>query len=118
MLFDMDQHRNPVPPFSVRAATSAADWVRWKRDLELYFSAENITVNERKKAKLLFYGGREIIDLFDSLTCPTQLEEGENVYTQAVRLLSEQINPTHNDLYERCMLRKLKQATDESCKEV
>lgn len=110
----MDQHRNPVPPFSVRAATSAADWVRWKRDLELYFSAENITVNERKKAKLLFYGGREIIDLFDSLTCPTQLEEGENVYTQAVRLLSEQINPTHNDLYERCMLRKLKQATDES----
>lgn len=109
----MEAHRNPLPPFSLRSATSAHDWERWKRELELYFVAENITIDVRKKAKLLFYGGREIIDLFDSLTCP-DLADGENVYTQALRLLTEQINPTHNDLYERCMLRKVKQLPDES----
>jgi len=110
----MEACRNPVPPFSIRSATSATDWNRWKRDLELYFAAENVTSNNIKKAKLLFYGGREIIDLFDSLTVPEALLQGENVYSQAVRLLTEQINPTHNDLYERCMLRRLKQSSDES----
>jgi len=110
----MEACRNPVPPFSIRSATSANDWNRWKRDLELYFAAENVTSHAIKKAKLLFYGGREIIDLFDSLTVSAVLPQGENVYTQAVRVLTEQINPTHNDLYERCMLRRLKQTKDES----
>lgn len=109
----MEQFRSPVPPFSIRTATSANDWERWKRDLELYFIAENITVDVRKKAKLLFYGGREITDLFYSLDCPATLDEGETLYSQAVRLLTEKINPTHNDLYERCMLRKVKQLPDE-----
>lgn len=110
----MEQFRSPVPPFSICSATSATDWERWKRDLELYFVSESITADARKKAKLLFYGGREITDLFYSLDCPAELGKDETLYSQAVRLLTEKINPTHNNLYERCMLRKLKQFPDES----
>lgn len=76
----MEACRNPVPPFSVCSATSATDWMRWKRDLELYFVAENITDNKIRKANLLSYGGREVIDLFDLLYIPA-LAEGENQFT-------------------------------------
>ena len=90
----MEACRNPVPPFSIRSATSANDWNRWKRDLELYFAAENVTSHAIKKAKLLFYGGREIIDLFNSLTIPAVLEYHKRNY------LKNQIKSSFNFSYQ------------------
>ncbi|XKL66312.1 hypothetical protein PGB90_009732 [Kerria lacca] len=98
----MDSYRNPVPTFSVKSA-SAEDWTKWKRELELYFEAENITAIAKKKAKLLFYGGRELQDLFYSLPTPPELTAPENAYTQAIKLIEEHMGPAYNELYERHM---------------
>ncbi|XP_062715128.1 uncharacterized protein K02A2.6-like [Aedes albopictus] len=91
-------------------------WQVWKRSLEYYFEAEDITDQKRKRAKLLHLGGPQLQALFQSLPnserfALVSLEKA--YYDVAIQAFDEFFQPGRQDVLERHNLRRMKQNEDE-----
>lgn len=86
-------------------------WERWKRALNIYLEASNITNEGKKRACLLHFGGLELQEIFYNI--PGASEEGDEVFTTALLKLDEYFAPKQSKVYERHMFRLLKQEPDE-----
>lgn len=89
-------------------------WEKWKRGLEIYFLAANITDSIKKRASLLHTGGLALQDIYFNIPGAC-VEEGDNVdvYQVAVNKLNEYFAPKQSSLFERHLFRLMKQEADE-----
>ena len=87
------------------------EWINYKANLELYFTAANITEDKQKAALLLYLGGSELKKIYDTLD-PAQ----KSTYKEAVALLDEHFKEKINLTYERYQFRSLTQNPNENCR--
>ncbi|KAL4720998.1 hypothetical protein ACJJTC_015381 [Scirpophaga incertulas] len=77
-----------IPPMETldcegEPASIGLRWEKWKRGLELYLTATNVTTPEAKKATLLHMGGLPLQEIYYNI--PETVTEGIDVYTVAVQ---------------------------------
>lgn len=91
------------------------DWEKWQRSLDIYFTANSITNDEIKLAKLLHYGGIELQDLFYILPgAYVEKLEDNDVYKIAVDKLKDYFAPKRSTAFERHVFFGLFQNEEES----
>lgn len=89
-------------------------WQRWKRALEIYFIATNITEQNKKRATLLHFGGIALQDVYFNIPGAHVAESLANdVYDIAVKNLDEYFAPKQSFLFERHIFRLMKQEPEE-----
>ena len=89
---------------------TAIRWQKWLRNFNFAMTGFNITSQKRKRALLLFYGGTELQDLFETLPNTGN----DNDYDAAVSALNDNIIPKTNKQYETIIFQQCMQATDET----
>ncbi|XP_058823888.1 uncharacterized protein K02A2.6-like [Topomyia yanbarensis] len=108
-----------IPPFRCNEMEKTKlhkEWQIWKRSLEYYFEAEDITDQKRKRAKLLHLGGPQLQALFQSLPnserfAVVSLEKA--YYDVAIQSFDDFFQPGQQDVLERHNLRRMKQQEGE-----
>lgn len=95
-------------------AEIALRWERWKRSLNIYLDATEITGPEKKRATLLLLGGSELQEIIYNLPgAYVDVTEGVDVFNTAVEKLDGYFLPKHNRVYERHIFRQIKQEEGE-----
>lgn len=102
----------PLPPFSEMSdpATAAQRWRAWVGRLNHYFKGTRETDGTVKRSLLIFYGGAEIYDLFETL--PNTGEDDD--YEGAVNALNRHFDPQINHDFEKFKFRRAWQTDAES----
>lgn len=96
-----------VKPFIIyQDGAIASRWIRWKRNLELYFATNNITEDSQMRNSLLYLGGDDIQDTYDSLPGATCNNIGLK-YVTAIKKLDEYFMPKQTMVYERHLFREM-----------
>ncbi|XP_022827954.1 uncharacterized protein LOC111357464 isoform X5 [Spodoptera litura] len=86
-------------------------WEKWKRGLELYLTATNVTTAEAKKATLLHMGGLSLQEIYYNL--PDIHDESGDAFEVAVKKLDKYFSPKQSRVYERHLFRLIKQEVGE-----
>ncbi|XP_062701836.1 uncharacterized protein LOC109416329 [Aedes albopictus] len=108
-----------IPPFrcnDIEKTKLHKEWQVWKRSLEYYFEAEDITDQKRRRAKLLHLGGPQLQALFQSLPNSEKfpvVSIEKAYYDVAVQAFDEFFQPGRQDVLERHNLRRMKQQEGE-----
>lgn len=126
--FDNMASSKSVPSLALSSSsiTTYNDWQSWKRELEYYLEAKDITDPARKKAVLLHRGGRELQEIFSTLEQPASVPRKSSAtgtatdkeeikvdhYQVAVDLLEKHFKPSTNRCYERFLFRQIRQGSD------
>lgn len=114
----MDSSR-AIPPFrcnEIEKTRLHKEWQIWKRSLEYYFEAEDITDQKRKRAKLLHLGGPQLQAVFQSLPNSEKfavVAVEKAYYDVAIQAFDEFFQPGRQDVLERHNLRRMKQLEGE-----
>lgn len=113
----MDSLR-PVKPFDAKIDQSqlASEWRKWKRSLEYYLEASNITGQREKRNQLLHLGGVDLQDIFDNLPGVNEVPHvaiDPPFYDVAVEKLDAHFQPTRRRTYERHIFRQITQQLGE-----
>lgn len=113
-------YNNPVRRFEP-GENKRANWVRFKRDFQLFLDISEETNDEKKKKLLLFYGGSALQDVFYNLPeVSYEVRDNPGVviqlseYETALNRLDEYFAPKLNEYYERHKFRNIRQEEDES----
>lgn len=110
-----NRHLNITPIAIDRDPTNTANrWDKWKKDIEHQFRFFGIHDPQLKKDGLIFYGGRNIADLEDSLPDVESTGPPADEYTKFIRKLDKHFLPKKIKDYVRFQLGNLQQAEDES----
>lgn len=91
-------------------------WSKWKRDLESYFEAENITLQSEKRAKLLYLGGTDLRDIYDNLPDVGHVSHvllDPPYYDAAIAKLDAYFEPFRRRTYEQYQFRQIAQKPSE-----
>ena len=90
------------------------NWQKWKRSLEYYLSAKDITANKQKFATLLHLGGSQLQEIYDSLPQSEEYKKafGENQYDAAVSALVSYFEPKITRVFERYRFCQITQGAD------
>lgn len=109
----IEQFQCEGDPFSL-----GSRWEKWRRALQIYLEASEITDAVKKRAILLHSGGIALQDIFYSLpgaNLDTTLEEnrGIDVFSIAISKLNDYFLPKQSKLFERYTFRLMKQDDDE-----
>ena len=96
----------------------AMKWPQWKRALEIYLDATEVTDPVKKRTLLLHCGGLQLQDVVynlpGALLDPKAEEnEGKDVFKEAITKLDSYFSPKQGRIYERHLFRQLKQEEDE-----
>ncbi|KMQ92700.1 hypothetical protein RF55_7276 [Lasius niger] len=77
-------------------------WEKWKRAVEIFLLASNITDPPKQKATLLHCGGLTLQEIYYNLpeSC-TASEKDKNVYADTIKQLDEYFFPQSSKVYER-----------------
>ncbi|XP_055645630.1 uncharacterized protein LOC129782523 [Toxorhynchites rutilus septentrionalis] len=107
-----------VKPFDINIEDNqqATEWAKWKRQLECYFSACNITDQSEKLAKLLFLGGPDLQELHDNLPEAKRVRlvlSEPPYYDTAVAAFDTHFEPKRMVAYERYVFRQMAQKPSE-----
>ena len=100
------------PPFDVKGENSALRWRKWHERLQHIFVGYEIDSPVRRKALMLTFGGQELCDLVDSLpdasftVTQAEQEAGLNVYTKAVKTITDHFSPQVNIEFQRYTFRR------------
>lgn len=86
-------------------------WEKWKRGLELYLTATNVTTAEAKKATLLHMGGLSLQEIYYNL--PDIEGESGDAFAVAVKKLDKYFAPKQSRVFERHLFRLIKQEVGE-----
>lgn len=111
---------NCLPPpekldFGGDNATVALRWEKWKRSLNIYLDATEITRPQKKRATLLLLGGSELQEIIYNLpgAYVDTSEEGTDVFKTAIEKLDSYFLPKQNKIFERHVFRQIKQEEGE-----
>ncbi|XP_013167322.1 PREDICTED: uncharacterized protein K02A2.6-like [Papilio xuthus] len=111
---------NQLPPpekldIEGNSTSAGLRWEKWKRSLQIYLEATDITVPAKKRAILLVLGGSSLQEIFYNLP-GADIEAGENVdiFKVAISKLDEYFLPKQNKTFERHIFRLTKQDEGES----
>ncbi|XP_055633240.1 uncharacterized protein K02A2.6-like [Toxorhynchites rutilus septentrionalis] len=109
----MDSFRS-VKPFDAKVDQSqlASEWRKWKRSLEYYLEASNITGQREKRNQLLHLGGVDLQDIFHNLPGVNDVPHvtiDPPYYDVAVEKLDDHFQPTRRRTYERHIFRQITQ---------
>lgn len=90
-------------------------WEKWKRALELYLIATNVTKPEAKRATLLHMGGLALQEIYYNIPGAhvESTEEKEDIYVVAINNLDKYFAPKQSRIYERHLFRLIKQENGE-----
>lgn len=86
-------------------------WEKWKRGLELYLTATNVTTPEAKKATLLHVGGLPLQEIYYNI--PETVDDSNDVFKAAIEKLDKYFSPKQSRVYERHLFRLVKQEVGE-----
>ncbi|CAH2089953.1 unnamed protein product [Euphydryas editha] len=96
------------------AGSVGARWERWKRSLNIYLEAADVTTSSKKRASLLHWGGQELQEiLFNIPGGYVTADENVDVFNVAITKLDEYFAPKQNKRYERHLFRQIKQEENE-----
>lgn len=104
----------PVRQFDMNIEDNrmAAEWEKWKRQLECYFSASGVMDQSDKLAKLLYLGGPDLQELYENLPdakrVPLVVAEPPH-YVVAIKALDDHFEPKRMVAYERYLFRQMTQ---------
>lgn len=56
-----------IKPFDTKVDELALEWKKWKRGFEYYLEANKIVGQREKRSQLLFLGGPDLQEIFESL---------------------------------------------------
>lgn len=107
MAFSNPVGLKPIEQFDPHASDVAQKWSTWKRSLQTYLLALNITDENQKRAILLHCGGEQLQDIFDTL--PTT-----GTFDEALIALTTHFEPRTNVTFQRHRFRQEEQGND-SC---
>ena len=104
--------------FNVNAEPTSLsiEWNKWISRFENLVVALGITDDGRKKALLLYYGGKDVHDIYNTLT-PVKAEVetlAAEDYTDAKQNLTTYFTPSKNETFEVYNFRSLKQKEGEA----
>lgn len=110
-----------VPAFKI-GEDPRNDWIRWKRVVERYLEANDITDDQEKFNLLLVLGGIDLQDQYDKIikyevTVPTPTDPkvlAISHYQSAIYSLEAYFAPKTNKRYERHILRAIRQEETET----
>lgn len=57
----------PLSTFDPHGLQAASEWIKWKREVELFLIIIEVTTETRKRAILLYQGGRALQDIVEDL---------------------------------------------------
>ena len=95
---------------SIDASQQSQQWTEWITELELYFTADNITADKRKYALLLYLGGSEIREIYGTL------DDENKTFSSAREVLNNYFVDKKNLVFERYQFNSLQQKSDENAK--
>ncbi|CAG9137613.1 unnamed protein product, partial [Plutella xylostella] len=90
-------------------------WEKWKRGLELYLIATNVTTPEAKRAMLLHMGGLALQEVYFNIPGAhvDAAVEGKDLFDVALSKLDDYFAPKQSRVYERHLFRLVKQESGE-----
>lgn len=90
-------------------------WKKWKRGLEIYFAAANITDPKTKQTTLLHLGSLQLQEIFYSLAnSHDSTNNTDNEYEKIITKFDEYFQPKVRLIYERHVFRNIKQEIGET----
>lgn len=86
-------------------------WEKWKRSLEIYFEAADVTCSTKKRAVLLLLGGTGLQEIFYNLpeTKDATTTGSASIFETAIKKLDDHFLPQQNKTYERHIFRLIRQ---------
>ena len=110
--------RQPATFVCTRDKTSKRRWETYISQMELYFMVIKATDADHKRACLLYCGGQDLSELFDTIKHKLVLRTNEDVaidlYTATKTVLTEYFSSSESITYERSAFRALRQLESES----
>ena len=105
-----------IHPFDCKGNPTSVgpSWRRWKRSFEFFLEAKDLSKDSQRTALLLHCAGQDVQDVFDTLTDPGPLPEGDTEYAKAMRSLDGYFFPQDNIPFERHEFRQAKQDESET----
>ena len=105
-----------IHPFDCKGNPTSVGprWRRWKRSFEFFLEAKGLSKDSQRTALLLHCAGQDVQDIFDTLTDPGPVPEGDTEYAKAMRSLDGYFVPQVNIPFERHEFRQAKQDESET----
>lgn len=96
------------------SASLGQRWEKWKRSLNIYLEATDITAPIKKRATLLLLGGSGLQEIFYNLPgANVESTADNNVFEIAIQKLNDYFTPKQSKVYERHVFRLIKQEDGE-----
>lgn len=96
-------------------ASVGVRWEKWKRSLQIYLEAADITNSTKKRATLLLLGGAGLQEIFYNLPGASgEATEEVDKFDLAIRKLDEYFIPKQNKTFGRHIFRLIKQVEGET----
>ena len=108
----MTIEQSKILPLELTGNSDALTWKQWKRRVEIYLTAKDISNAKRRHAILLHLGGPQLLAIYDSLPNVAAIEAEQDAYVAAITALDTYFEPKTNDIYERFVFRQIMQGTD------
>lgn len=90
-----------------------ARWTKWLRTFEVYLTGRGVKGVGQKKALLLYCGGMDLQDIYETLSDPLAVApDGDDEYKKAVRTLKHYFVPKSNVPFERHRFRQMYQGEE------
>lgn len=101
-----------VEPFTCDTSKAAVEWPKWKRGLDLFLEANQITDPWVKKTHLLLMVGPQVRDIFDNLPQAEEIAGPRpgafmDQYGAAIKRLDDYFDKKRNVMYERKLFRAM-----------
>lgn len=77
------------------ASAQSQQWEQWLQELTMYFEAANITAGKRKRALLLYLGGEQLRNIYETY------EDTDKTFESTQGLLSAHFKQKKNTTFER-----------------
>lgn len=109
--------RHPDEFNCIRDKSLNQRWENYKLKMERYFVMMSINQPEQKQAALLYYGGDDLSNTFDTIKHQLVLQDGEiviNQYQATINLFNKQFSSGESLTYERSNFRATLQLEGES----
>lgn len=105
-----------IHPFDCKGNPTSVGprWRRWKRSFEFFLEAKGLSKDSQRTALLLHCAGQDVQDIFDTLTDPGPVPDGDTEYAKAMRSLDGYFFPQVNIPFERHEFRQAKQDESET----
>lgn len=96
------------------SASLGQRWEKWKRSLNIYLEATDITAPVKRRATLLLLGGSSLQEIFYNLPgANAEPTNDNNVFEIAIQKLNDYFTPKQSKVYERHVFRLIRQEEGE-----